>query len=96
MKHQGMMTVGSDRTYDGMDPLAEIYYQASTFAYLENSPMGRIDPVGRAWAPATNADRANYIDQFKRFSTFKDFGLPSGHAIPFERSKLDLIDIITV
>ena len=49
MNHQGIMTVASDRTYDGMDPLADHPNQIhiSTFAYAWNNPIMLIDPDGR-------------------------------------------------
>jgi len=48
MKHQGMMTVASDRTYDGMDPLADHPNQInmSPFGYAWNNPIYWTDPDG--------------------------------------------------
>lgn len=47
-----------------VDPLAEKYYHASPFAYVENNPISRIDPDGRDWkiSSSTDEDGVTYVN----------------------------------
>jgi RHS repeat-associated protein len=41
------------------DPLAEKYFHATPFNYVENNPVSRIDPDGRYWNSQADEDIAN-------------------------------------
>ena len=83
--------------WHSVDPLAEKYYHASPFAYVENNPIIRIDPDGRDWYrhDETGAvkwrEGSNAIDGYSNIGANYTQDIGSGVSITYSQNEVTSI-----